>query len=561
MAIQSRFEPIVDSLKMNAFNYGARALVSYRQNHRRIQKTLQIGYIGFILVAVVRTLNPPPKKKGKRKSEGEGVSVSVGAGDEDGKGKANAAGAREDEVEEGGGKKKGGKGGGRRSKSPRVEVDHIFFQRLRRILRIVIPGLRSKEAGLLMLHTLFLVFRTMLSLYIADLDGRIVSALVRSQTKQFILGIAWWMTVAIPATYTNSMIEFLQSKLALSYRTRLTKKVHEMYLSDMTFYKLGNLDDRIRNADQLITVDVAKFSKSLSDLYSNIAKPILDVCLYNYKLSERVGAEALIGINLLVQGSAALLKAVTPPFGQYAATEQQLEGEFRSLHSRLIENAEEVALYRGQHAEQNAIERAYFSLIKHVNRVYKIRIVHSMTEEGIIKWLWGSLGLCICAVPVFVKMPGVGGGGGFDLGSRTESFVTNRRLLLSSSDAFGRVMYSYKELSELAGYTARVSELLDTMEDVKRGRFQKKLVSSASTEENAKVLEGRGQVVESDDVEFVNVPIVSPNGDILIRALSFKVKAGGSKCLEAVDEEGGGDGNTDELETKGEGQETQAIHL
>ena len=54
------------------------------------------------------------------------------------------------------------------------------------------------------------------------------------------------------------------------------------------------------------------------------------------------------------------------------------------------------------------------------------------------------------------------------------------------SDAFGRVLYSYKDLSELAGYTARVSLLLDTMSDVRKGKFDKALVSSASTEENAK---------------------------------------------------------------------------
>lgn len=47
-------------------------------------------------------------------------------------------------------------------------------------------------------------------------------------------------------------------------------------------------------------------------------------------------------------------------------------------------------------------------------------------------------------------------------------------------------MYSYKELAELAGYTARVSLLMDTMRDVQQGRFEKALVSSASIEENAK---------------------------------------------------------------------------
>jgi len=46
----------------------------------------------------------------------------------------------------------------------------------------------------------------MLSVYIASLDGRIVSALVRGQAKEFMVGLLWWMTVAVPATYTNSMV-------------------------------------------------------------------------------------------------------------------------------------------------------------------------------------------------------------------------------------------------------------------------------------------------------------------------------------------------------------------
>ncbi len=47
-------------------------------------------------------------------------------------------------------------------------------------------------------------------------------------------------------------------------------------------------------------------------------------------------------------------------------------------------------------------------------------------------------------------------------------------------------MYSYKDLQELAGYTTRVALLLETMEDVKKGKFEKALVSSASIEDNAK---------------------------------------------------------------------------
>lgn len=95
-----------------------------------------------------------------------------------------------------------------------------------------------------------------------------------------------------------------------------------------------------------------------------------------------------------------------------------------------------------------------------------------------------------------------------------------------SSDAFGRVMFSYKEITELAGYTSRVSTLLDVIDDIQAGHFEKKLVSSADTEENAAVLRGRGTVTEGPDIMFDSVPIVSPNGDVLVRKLSFAVRPG-----------------------------------
>jgi len=54
------------------------------------------------------------------------------------------------------------------------------------------------------------------------------------------------------------------------------------------------------------------------------------------------------------------------------------------------------------------------------------------------------------------------------------------------------------------------------------------LVSSAGTEENAKVLQGRGKILPSEDdsIVFDRVPIVSPNGDILLKSLSFKITPG-----------------------------------
>jgi ATP-binding cassette subfamily D (ALD) long-chain fatty acid import protein len=39
-------------------------------------------------------------------------------------------------------------------------------------------------------------------------------------------------------------------------------------------------------------------------------------------------------------------------------------------------------------------------------------------------------------------------------------------------------------------------------------------------------MENKGKIVESEDIEFIDVPILSPNGDILVEKMSFKIKPG-----------------------------------
>lgn len=94
-------------------------------------------------------------------------------------------------------------------KRKKVELNREFFQNLFRLLKIVIPGVRSKEMRLLISHTVFLVIRTLISLYVAELDGKLVSALVRGKGRDFLVGILWWMVVAVPATFTNSMVSLV----------------------------------------------------------------------------------------------------------------------------------------------------------------------------------------------------------------------------------------------------------------------------------------------------------------------------------------------------------------
>lgn len=144
------------------------------------------------------------------------------------------------------------------------------------------------------MHSSLLIFRTAISLYVAALDGkyvsyvlitaipsltssysyRIVASLVRARPLEFFWNIIRWLLVAIPATWTNSWLSYIQNKLAIAYRTRLTEEVMKEYLGQeaegpdgKVYYKLcqsftpsmylytsdiitANLDDRIKNPDQ-----------------------------------------------------------------------------------------------------------------------------------------------------------------------------------------------------------------------------------------------------------------------------------------------------------------------
>lgn len=90
----------------------------------------------------------------------------------------------------------------------KVELNREFFRNVGKLLRICMPGWRSTEVRILGSYSVFLVLRTLLSLYVAELDGRLVSSLVKGRGKEFAKGLVWWMIVAVPATFTNSMVSF-----------------------------------------------------------------------------------------------------------------------------------------------------------------------------------------------------------------------------------------------------------------------------------------------------------------------------------------------------------------
>lgn len=97
-------------------------------------------------------------------------------------------------------------------------VNREFLLQLEKLIRIMIPRFWSVEVGLLSVHTIALFTRTFLSIYVASMEGQIVKFIVRRDIRNFAIMLLKWLGVAVPATFINSMIRYLENKLALAFR-------------------------------------------------------------------------------------------------------------------------------------------------------------------------------------------------------------------------------------------------------------------------------------------------------------------------------------------------------
>lgn len=443
-----------------------------------------------------------------------------------------------------------------------AKVDMQFGMQLWHFIRICIPRPPSREFGALATVAVLLAARSWLDLWASSNGGHVVKAIVGRDKKAFVkravIDIAFMM---FPMAFVNNSLRYMISRLKVLMRRRLSLYFNDKYLSSNTFYKVANLDSRIRNVDQLLTVDIDRFCTSVADLYSNISKPAIDIYLFSRRLSHSLGPSGPIAMISYFAVCSVILRTIQPPFGELAANEQRLEGEFRNHHSRLITHSEEIAFFRGGGREQLFINQAFDNLVAHLKRVFAARWRNGFIDSILVKYVATIVGYLVVSLPVFFSTSAVSRWisplkvvSQVDPETTSASniaglYTRNSRLLLSLAGAIGRIVLAGKEITKMTGYCQRVSRLEYVLNDLaSENAIKKRFESSTDLERHLRIaelmkpgtltIEGGFETddnffSESQDIDetkgiikLEGVNLLSPDCTVLAENVSFEIPQG-----------------------------------
>ena len=420
-------------------------------------------------------------------------------------------------------------------KKKQGHVDMRFLKNFIQLIKIAMPHFFSKLTLEMVLMMASLISRTFLSIYIASVNGSLVKAIMDRNLRTFGLKILTMCIVGLPASFINSYINYLNKSIGYQVRENLTRYFHDIYVDKIKYYQVINLDSRIENPDQRLTNDIERFSISFANLYSNVSKPILDIFLFGRSLGQKVGYGTVSLTFVWYLISAAFLKLISPPMGLLTSIQQNCEGEFRAQHSNIKTFSQEIGFLNGARWEKNLLKHKFSLLYKNKQNILNKRMFLGIFDSMMVRYGATLVGYFILSKPT---MNGTLKDGAMaDAGERSGQYIRNGSLMINLAKSVGRIVVSYKDLQNIAGYTVLITEIKTVLEDLLNNKYSRTQLSSKKgtnlnyREKSSNMnldIKNRGKLIISQNsvIEFNKVPLVTPNGDVLVESMSFKLNKG-----------------------------------
>ncbi|CAM6094402.1 unnamed protein product [Calypogeia fissa] len=364
------------------------------------------------------------------------------------------------------------------------------------------------------------VLRTALSNRLARVQGLLFRAAFLRRVPLFVRFITENLVLCLLQSLLFSTTKYLTGTLSLKFRKILTDTIHKDYFQNMTYYKLNHVDRRINSPEQRIASDVPRFCFELSELTQENMVAVFDGLLYTWRLCSYASPKYAFGILGYVIGAGAITGVLSPPFGKLMSKEQQLEGDYRQLHSRLRTHSESIAFYGGQEREASIIKQRFKALVQHMNIVLHTHWWFGMIQDFLLKYLGATFGVVLIIEPFF---SGSLRPDGTTLGRA--QMLSNVRyhtsVIIALFQSMGTLAGSTRKLSRLSGYADRILELMSVSRELRAAGGTAAMLDK----------ESGSYFVEAKHIEFDGVKVVTPTGNTLVEDLTLRVEPGSNLLI------------------------------
>lgn len=115
----------------------------------------------------------------------------------------------------------------KRSSRHKAKVDVLFFKNLFRLIKMCF--FKNGIPMQFLAFNFILVLRTILTIYLTGVKAKIVKSIVSQNQSSFFKNMGNLAIVALPGSFFNSSLIYLQGKIALNMRKALVKKFNQKY--------------------------------------------------------------------------------------------------------------------------------------------------------------------------------------------------------------------------------------------------------------------------------------------------------------------------------------------
>ncbi|GAV87165.1 ABC_tran domain-containing protein/ABC_membrane_2 domain-containing protein [Cephalotus follicularis] len=387
------------------------------------------------------------------------------------------------------------------------------------LAKILLSSMGKMGARDLLALVAIVVLRTAISNRLAKVQGFLFRAAFLQRVPLFFRLISENILLCFLHSTIHSTSKYITGTLSLRFRKILTKLIHTHYFENMAYYKISHVDRRITNPEQRIASDVPRFCLELSELVQDDLAAVTDGLLYTWRLCSYASPKYVFWILAYVLGAGTLIRKFSPSFGTLMSKEQQLEGEYRQLHSRLRTHAESIAFYGGESREESHIQQKFNTLIRHMRIVLHDHWWFGMIQDFLVKYLGATVAVILIIEPFFSGnlRPDTSTLGRAEMLSNLRYHTS---VIISLFQSLGTLSISSRRLNRLSGYADRIHELMFISRELS---FDDK----SSMQRNG----SRNYFSEADYVEFSGVKVVTPTGNVLVEDLTLRVESGSNLLI------------------------------